>query len=68
MITAVVCLQNLCVHTSHTFAWHMALCHTTKLANQSFHRTMAVTNNVQLSTDFDGFYLAKETLIFALSP
>ena len=29
---------------------------------------MAVTNNIQLSTDFGGLYLAKETLKFALSP
>ena len=29
---------------------------------------MAVMNDVQLSKDFDGLFLAKEILLFALSP
>ena len=48
----------------------MALCHMTELTNRNLYQTMVVTNDVQLSNDFDGFYLVKEVhvLIYALSP
>ena len=46
----------------------MALCHMTELTRRNLYQTMAVMNNVQLSKDFDGLYLAKEILKFALSP
>ena len=46
----------------------MALCHMSKLTNPNLEKTMAVMNDVQLSKDFDGLYLAKGILIFALSP
>ena len=49
---------------------HMVLGHMTELTRRNLYQTMAVMNNVhiQLSKDFDGLYLAKEILIFALSP
>ena len=45
----------------------MALCHMTELTNQNLFLTMVVMKDVQLSKDFDGLFLAKEILIFALS-
>ena len=38
----------------------MTLCQMTELTNVNFHRTMAVTNNVQLPTDVDGLNHTKE--------
>ena len=46
----------------------MALCHMTQLTNQNWRMAMAVMNDAQLSKYFDGLYLAKGTLMFALSP
>ena len=46
----------------------MALCHMTQLTNQNWPTTMAVTNDAQLSKDFDGLYLAKGIVMFVLSP
>ena len=40
----------------------------TQLTNRNWRKTMAVMNDAQLSKDFDGLYLAKGILIFALSP
>ena len=47
---------------------HVALCHMTQLTNRNWRTTMAVMNDAKLSKDFDGLYLAKGILIFALSP
>ena len=46
----------------------MALCHMTQLTNRSWRTAMAVMNDAQLSKYFDGLYLAKGILMFALSP
>ena len=46
----------------------LALCHMTQLTNRNLPKRMAVMNDAQLSKDFDGLYLAKGILMFALSP
>ena len=46
----------------------MALCHMTRPTNRNWPTTMAVMNDAQLSKYFDGLYLAKGLIMFALSP
>ena len=46
----------------------MVLCHMTQLTNQNWRMAMAIMNDAQLSKYFDGLYLAKWILMFALSP
>ena len=48
------------------YSSHTALCLMTQLTNRNLPRTMMVMNDAQLSNDFDGLYLAKGKLIFAL--
>ena len=40
----------------------MMLCHIAELTNQNLEKTMAAMNDVQLSKDFDGIYLANGIL------
>ena len=46
----------------------MALCHMIQLTNQNWRTAMAVMNDAQLSKYFDGLYLVKGVIMFALSP
>ena len=46
----------------------MALCHMTQLTIRNWRTAMAVMNDAQLSKYFDGLYLAKGVLMFALLP
>ena len=45
----------------------MALCHMIQLTNRNWRTAMAGMNDAQLSKYFDGLYLAKGILMFALS-
>ena len=46
----------------------MALSHMIQLTYRNWRTPMAVMNDAQLSNYFDGLYLAKGILMFALSP